>query len=160
MDELFQLVIFIAILALGLLSSRKKKQPRTRGTPSAGRRAPAASTATARGRPREAPPTVRRTRLEETLLELLGQQALQPEPHPEVEASSMETVSEPEARSLEALEISSEARHAEFHDRYMEPVAPPRAAPALGKRLTMSPKSIREAVIWKAVLGPPKGLDP
>lgn len=72
----------------------------------------------------------------------------------------MEAVSEPEARSLEALEISSEDRHAEFHDRYIEPVAPPRASPALGTRLTMSPKNIREAVIWKAVLGPPKGLDP
>jgi hypothetical protein len=165
-DELFQVVIFVAILALGLLAGRKKKRhaaPRPPPPRTAARRPtmPAGSpSATAVRTRRPASPPGRRKTLEETLLELLGQQLPEPVPPAELEGHATEAVPEPEARTLESVEMSSEARHARFHERYVAAVPPPKAAEPPRLRLSANPRSLREAVIWKAVLGRPKGLEP
>ncbi len=87
---------------------------------------------------------------------------------PGVEARSLESVEpvakaprpriEPvEERSLETLEPAGTQSHQRFHELYLESPQPPRRrAPRL--RLALGPSSAREGILWREVLGPPKGL--
>ncbi len=86
----------------------------------------------------------------------------------EVEARSLESV-EPvaeaprrpidivEPRSLETLEPAGAATHERFHELYIG--APQPARKVVRKlRLGLRPSSVREGILWREVLGPPKGL--
>ncbi len=103
---------------------------------------------------------------------------LEPAPEPEPEPEPLPQVREvptrlprdrvgreiPQVLSLEDESIDAVAdragpRHREFHERYVKPFretdidkAPSRA------RLRLNPRSLREAVILKEILGPPKGM--
>ncbi len=160
MGDFVELIIFLAILIIGLLSGSRKKtqsQQKPRARPQR-RPEPAAATQTARPVPQPAPARGGKT-LEESLLDLLQQRVPEPvQPEPAFEP----VVPEPtEARSLEPLEVSTEQRHAEFHERYL-PEGPaivqgPRYTP-IRQRLLGSPQSVRDGIILQTILGPPKGL--
>lgn len=87
---------------------------------------------------------------------------------PEVEARSLESV-EPiaearphpsgtvEPRSLEALEPAGAATHERFHELYIAAPQPSRK-PVRRLRLGLRLSSVREGILWREVLGPPKGL--
>lgn len=160
MEELFQIVLIAIFLLAGLLGSRKKKpsekRPQTR--PSRPRRPPVArparppTAATAPPRPTKTP--------QETLLDLLMKQLPEEMRAPAPEPPPPPLPPEPEeAVSLEPLDIDAAARHEAFHERYPES-SPAMITPSRPKhRFLRSPTSLRDAVIWRAVLGPPKGLE-
>lgn len=67
----------------------------------------------------------------------------------------------PEARATAVSEIEGgEERHEAFHRRYMGPTARAArvSAPRLRRRLRLTRRALRDAVIWREILGPPKGL--
>lgn len=82
---------------------------------------------------------------------------------------SLEEIREAEAYSLETLEPAGEASHRRFREKYLVPTPPPvsvparatgpgteraarRSVPALGTG------SLREAMLWHEILGPPKAF--
>ena len=81
----------------------------------------------------------------------------EPERQPR-EAVSLEVIEE-EAQSLETLEPAGGRSHRVFHERYMEqPESKPKESrPSRFRRIT--PRTAREAVIWKTIFSPPKGLE-
>lgn len=97
----------------------------------------------------------------EELFRILTGEAAAPGPHEAdwaEEGQPLEEVHEVEARSLETLEPAGERSHQRFREKYMtEPVAPDQpgdvAAPS-----TRRPSDLRRAIIWREILGPPKGL--
>jgi hypothetical protein len=74
------------------------------------------------------------------------------------DAVSLERASR-EQRALDSVELSREREHEEFHDSYVD--APrelqPRRSRSRYHRIT--PRTAREAVIWKTILSPPKALE-
>jgi hypothetical protein len=78
------------------------------------------------------------------------------------EIRPVENVTEVEAYSLETLEPAGEASHREFHRKYDAP-APSAASPAAPgtpqRRLTLDVRSARQAMVWREILGPPKGME-
>ena len=72
--------------------------------------------------------------------------------------ASLEEIHEAEAYSLETLEPAGEESHKRFHEKYATPSLPAQPAQPGGYRLTVSPKTLREAMLWREILGPPKGL--
>jgi hypothetical protein len=53
----------------------------------------------------------------------------------------------------------AESRHDRFHDEYMEGNDPKNLLAKHSSRLTLDPESIRSAIVWKEILGPPKSLE-
>jgi hypothetical protein len=81
-----------------------------------------------------------------------------PPPEPEQrEAVSLDDFRR-EQRTLETLEPAGGASHVEFHERYLsdEPEAVQRR-PSRFRRV--SPRSAREAIIWKTIFETPKGME-
>jgi hypothetical protein len=76
---------------------------------------------------------------------------------PEIEAAPLEQIPEVEARSLETLEAAGEASHKRFHQQYIAVPEVPRRS-ARRARLRLRPASALEGILWREVLGPPKGL--
>lgn len=72
-----------------------------------------------------------------------------------------EVVEGPEAISLETLEAAGEASHVRFHEKYFgaSPSGEPAggASPVPRRARRVSPRTAREAVIWTAIFGRPKG---
>jgi hypothetical protein len=70
----------------------------------------------------------------------------------------------PQVRSLEDESIDAVVDragpvHREFHDQYVKPFEQTRIEkPPSRARVRLNPRSLREAVILKEILGPPKGL--
>jgi hypothetical protein len=63
-----------------------------------------------------------------------------------------------EARPIEVLGPEPSASHREFHERYVDALESGLAArPSIVRRLT--PRTAREAVIWKTIFDKPKGLE-
>lgn len=75
---------------------------------------------------------------------------------------TLEKIHEAEAYSLETLEPAGEESHKRFHEKYATPSLPAQPAqpaePTRRYRLTVSPKTLREAMVWREVLGPPKAF--
>ncbi len=90
--------------------------------------------------------------LAEELDRLLRHRA-EPEPLPE-------PIYERPIISLEETEIDDEERHRIFHERLAETHAPPRVIRRRGPGLTLDldRDQIRQAIVWREVLGPPVGL--
>lgn len=76
--------------------------------------------------------------------------------------ASLEEIHEAEAYSLETLEPAGEESHQRFHKKYATPAQPAQPAasaePVKRLRLTVNARSLREAMLWREILGPPKGL--
>lgn len=168
MEDIVKLVIFLAVIFFGLMmgAGKKKKQQQQqrpqRPRPPAG---PVRQDATAQVP--EGKPT--RQSFAQEMMELL--QAQLPEPPVEKpdllsalpdrqprEAVSLEVIEE-EAKSLETLEPAGGRSHEVFHERYMDqPDSKPKETrPSRFRRIT--PRTAREAVIWKTIFSPPKGLE-
>lgn len=177
MEDLVQLVIFAIILILGLLSgSRRKRQQGQRPQSRQPVRRPSRQPAVRRGLPERAEPSAQastaasrlptpspsarpRSKFEETLLDLLQQRIPEPErPEPVLPQPALPEAPQEEAQSLEQLNISADERHARFHERYVEARAAPGEHTSIRRRLIAGPQSLRDGVIWQAILGKPKGL--
>lgn len=82
-----------------------------------------------------------------------------PQPPEAKEAVSLERITE-EAASLETLKPAGGESHRRFHERYVDAPPPPsqpvRPVPRW-RRIT--PNTAKEAVIWRTIFSPPKGLD-
>jgi len=63
------------------------------------------------------------------------------------------------AQRTVVLDSDSEARHAEFHDEYIDAFEQTRIErpPSRGKKL-LNPQSLRQAMLLREILGPPKAL--
>jgi hypothetical protein len=84
---------------------------------------------------------------------------------PTEDIRSIEQATDAEAYSLETLEPAGEASHREFHSKYIEPTQPPSTSAAAATsttprthRLTLGARNLRQAILWKEILGPPKGM--
>lgn len=165
--DLFELLVALAIIVFGLLGVGSKKKEQQRQRPERPRR-PTPQSPEGRG-----PPEERDELLSEIDRILRGQvpergpvpPPEEPEPDEAISLEPLETDSyAAEEVSLERLEIDAEARHDRFHDKYIRPLAPHpgarRAAEARAPRAETHVARIplRQAVIWREILGPPKGL--
>ena len=185
--DLFELLIALAVIFFGLLGGiRKKKPPPARRAPtadrrwpSAERRAPAADDFLGRGLPQAAEPSAegrapstgqgeaatREELFSEIERILRGERVERPAPPPEIpepdEAYSLERL-EGESLEGESTEEDLERRHAQFHEKYIAPPpAPATGDSALGARRSAVAKRVplQQAIVWREILGPPKGLE-
>ncbi len=164
MGDLFEIIIFASIFLLSLLFSRKKK----RAASGTGTRAQSPRQTASRARPRPSP-SPRRPAPDQVhpFAEPLGSRAIaeqileqfraaiEPPPPPP------ESVADDEAQSVETLEPAGGASHERFHERYIDstPTAPPAVTKPRRSPLVLRPNTLRQAIIWREVLGPPKGMD-
>ncbi len=183
---IFLAVVFISLLAGGKKRSRSQQRSRPGQPPQRPQarpvRRPQPAPERTRPEPRLTPapkaaagePT--RHSVAQEILQLLGAQ-LEEEAAPQVapppapqrreaaalddyrrEAVSLERPPR-EARGLDTVEPSRKREHAEFHERYVDAAAEqgPRRRASRYHRLT--PRTAREAVIWKTIFSPPKALE-
>lgn len=166
MEDFVQLIIFLAVIFFGLMmGAGKKKKQQQQQRPQRPPARPVSQRTSARAP--EGKPT--RQSFAQEMMELL--QAQLPEPPVEKpdllsalpdrqprEAVSLEVIEE-EAKSLETLEPAGGRSHEVFHERYMDqPDSKPKETrPSRFRRIT--PRTAREAVIWKTIFSPPKGLE-
>lgn len=168
-----ELIIFAIIVLTGLLFGEKKKQQQQ------GR----SSTQRPRARPHPRPmPRAQRPpssaqrpapTIAEQILEQIRQrdeaerEGVELEPLHTEEAVSLETAGRPRtgverpertAESLETLEPAGGASHERFHERYISPLVEP-VRRQTRPRVLPTPTSARQAVMWMAVFGRPKGLE-
>lgn len=160
--DLFQLVIFVLIILSALFGTRRRKQKQERPAarprhPVRHRREPGPARRPPGARPREVP-TATRAQVERSWLDVLREQleaaqGLPPVPAPEPPHAE-------EAQSLETLEPAGGESHRRFHERYIEPSEPPPGAAARRPRWlpALTPRTARQAVVWREIFGPPKGL--
>jgi hypothetical protein len=169
-------LIFLIFIALGGLSSvlggkkrkqaaqaAKKRPPRPPTTRP--ERARAVVPATSRDRPvsRE-PRTDTHSQMERILRELGFDAVVEDEPEPEPEETPWSEIPPerelPRAVSLEPLKVEPEARHQEFHDKYVRPIAAPKDSTQRRPRghRYVNAASLRGAVLRMEILGPPKSL--
>ncbi len=165
MGDLFEIIIFVSIFLLSLMFGRKKKRAAS-GTRT---RVQSPRQAVSRARPRPSPrPLPRRPAPDQVhpFAEPLGSRAIaeqileqfraaiEPPPPPE-------SVADDEAQSVETLEPAGRASHERFHERYVDstPSAPPAVTKPRRSPLVLRPSTMRQAIIWREVLGPPKGLE-
>ena len=176
MGDFAELIIFLAVVVISLLAGGKKRgkqqqqqRPAVRRPQAMPVRRPPTSTPTPQGS--AGMPT--RDSLTREILQLLGAElpeepAPPPPPAPQPreivalddyrrDAVSLERAPT-EARALDAVELSRRQEHHEFHERYVdaEARAPARRASQY-RRIT--PRTAREAVIWKTIFSPPKALE-
>jgi hypothetical protein len=79
-----------------------------------------------------------------------------PPPPPPPQAVRRPVVADQAARSVEL----AGARHEEFHERYVQPLSEPaRVRKRARARIRPTHSELREAVLWREILGPPKGLE-
>jgi hypothetical protein len=194
-------VVFIVFIALGALSSvlgGKKKHQQALKKP-ARRRPPypplpsnpsTQQTVSDRTPPRERISPSRRTAVSqmERILRELGLDTTvpatpTPAPTPEPEPELIEGRPPPVIASLESVDIDDEARHLQFHERYMHEsterawgkpadsslgmgqtevgtksgARPSPHSRPLAKRY-LNPDTLRSAILLHEILGPPKGL--
>lgn len=164
-EDLVQLLILGGAGLAWLLSSGKTKKappeprPRRPAPRLAPRRQPADTMAQeiyrilsgeAEQREREASLEIQET--DEGSLEIIREEAAP-------SRRTLEEIHEAEAYSLETLEPAGEESHKRFHEKYATPAQPAQPAePARRLRLTVNARSLREAMLWREILGPPKGL--
>jgi hypothetical protein len=67
---------------------------------------------------------------------------------------------EPGGQSLESLQPSGEAEHERFHELYIKPLRPGQVAHVSARvRKLINHNSLREAIVLKEIIGPPKALE-
>ena len=168
MGDFVELIIFLAIVFFSLLAggSKKKRQARggarSRPQPLPQREERVQRNAAPGGvssREARAKPPARHNlaqqifdMLSEQLPDAVDQRTREPDP---AEAVTLDQV-DVEARSLETLEPAGDVSHERFHERYVDDSQPARVLRRKGR---ISPANAREAVIWKAIFSPPKGME-
>ncbi len=77
--------------------------------------------------------------------------------------SRARVTSEPVNRIVDPLsykEAKAESRHERFHERYDQQKKPvEKRPPSVKDRLGLDAGSIRSAIVWREILGPPKSLE-
>jgi hypothetical protein len=160
-----ELIIFLAVVVISLLAGGKKR--RQRQHPTARRPQPKLAPT-----PQGTAGAPTRDSLTREILQILGaevaEESAPPPPHaapPEPvalddyrrEAVSLERGPE-QARALDSVNLSRKREHEEFHDRYVDASA--RQQPRRVSRYhRVTPRTAREAVIWKTIFSPPKALE-
>jgi len=164
MDDLLRVLIFAGIFfflsALG--SGKRKKPPQQRPQP--GPRRPELSgralEPAQRRRPERAatsaPPAAEPESLTGALFAILRGEVPAP---PQAQERGEVFLDGPEAVSLETLEPAGEASHQRFHDEYVaHPATFEVERTRRARRLRVTAKTAREAIVWTAILSKPKGL--
>lgn len=64
-----------------------------------------------------------------------------------------------EPRALDSVELSRQREHDEFHDRYIDAQGKPQPRRARSRYHRLTPRTAREAVIWKTIFSPPKAFE-
>lgn len=64
-----------------------------------------------------------------------------------------------EPQALDSVELSRQREHDEFHDRYVDVQAEPQPRRPRSRYHRLTPRTAREAVIWKTIISPPKALE-
>ena len=174
------LLIFIVFGVLSSLAGGKKKRKGVPQAPLRPQRQPSPPRPGGATRPREVPrsePSLDPgagpvpTQMEGILRQLgldVGREpeVEEPEPavEPEAEPHSIPLREEPRVVSLEeeALNLPDADReqlHSEFHQKYIRPLeSVDRGSRSSRARLRLNPTSLREAILLREILGPPKGL--
>ncbi len=174
MGDFVELIIFLAVVFFSLLAggSKKKKQQgqqQRRQLPQRQPQQPVEQPVQRRVPPRSEParealaePTGpgERHNLAQQIFDMLSEQlpevtraeASPPEPPQPVTLEEVDV----QPQSLESLEPDRAASHERFHERYVEDSKPARVLRREGR---FSPANAREAVIWKAIFSPPKGME-
>ncbi|MBI2403578.1 MAG: hypothetical protein HYV20_12760 [Gemmatimonadetes bacterium] len=172
-DDLIQLLIAVAVIFFWLLGGKRKRQTPS-GPSGGGSRRPQPRPAPRRevrrvpvARPQEpaggaGQASGRDTTVADLYAILTGERPPSDETAESWEASaeaaaaeprSLEQVEGPEAVSLETLEPAGEVSHRRFYEKYVAPEQPAAAA-APGKPRV---PRLRQAILWREILGPPKG---
>lgn len=170
--DIFELLVALAIIFFGLLGGGRRKK---RSPPSSERKAPARpSPSTARSTPSTArtpsgpgarAPTAEQPARDELFSEIervLRGQVPEERPVPPPRAPEPEEAYSLEPLEGEPVEIDSEKRHQDFHQKYVRPrsvgpLPPATVASRAAARVQRIP--LRQAVMWREILGPPKGLE-
>jgi hypothetical protein len=110
---------------------------------------------------------VRREQSLEVDLETLERKRARPEftPRTVEEPRTLEEITEAEAYSLETLEPAGGESHKAFHAKYIAraeggaaPDASPAPTPQASRPFRLDAQSVRQAMVWREILGPPKGM--
>ena len=181
MDNILSLVIFAVIFLLA--AAFKKKKPGAAGTrpaqPRAVRPQPRAAASTRRA-PAPAPEQAAAGRAwgepqggggMQEIFELLRAQYVEEGEETGGDGEG-EEVTEAEApssswsqglsetpESLETLEPAGGASHEQFHERYIDDTLSRPATVRPQPSFHRKPISMRQAIVWREILGPPKGLE-
>ena len=178
MDDILNVVIFAVIFLLAAVFKGKKKPGGTGTRP--------AQHSAVRPQPRAAPSTRRGPALEQAaagrawgepqgamheIVELLKAQYVEEGEETGGDGEGGE-VTEAEApsspwsprssetrESLETLEAAGGASHERFHERYIDDTLSLPATVRARYSFHREPISMRQAIVWREILGPPKGLD-
>ena len=156
-DNLIQVVIVAAFIIFWLVGGKKKARTRSRESHRVD------------SLPQAPPGEPELTATERLIREALGLSTELKPRIPETEAQSLEfaapeaqslEVAAPEAISLETLDAAGTTSHVEFHRRYVDEFEPTAVRRASGPDVPeLSPRSVRDGIIWQVILGPPKGLE-
>ena len=164
MGDLFEIIIFASIVLLSLLFGRRKK--RTASGTRTRAQSPRQAASRARRRPSPRPPAQPPARDQaHSFAEPLGSRAIAEQILEQfravIEPPPPESVVDDEAQPVETLEPAGGASHQRFRERYIDstPTAPPAVTKSRRSPLVLRPNTLRQAIIWGEVLGPPKGLD-
>jgi hypothetical protein len=74
------------------------------------------------------------------------------------EAVSLERPSR-EPRALDSVALSRQREHEEFHDQYVDKQQEAQTRRPRSRYHRLTPRTAREAVIWKTIFSPPKALE-
>jgi len=153
--DLFEIMVAIGIILVGLLGGRRKKPRPTGGGGSVPPRRPPPP-------PQPADQSFDIEDIERIILGRAPQHArvplptAEPDPGPPQGQTGWEEGVDRSATSLETLDRAGGASHERFHHLYMQP---PSVIPTRQVRPLLAPAALRQAIIWREILGPPKGLD-
>jgi hypothetical protein len=184
--DFVELIIFLAVVLVAMLAGGKKRgtqaqqrRPPVRRPTARPVRRPAPEATDHEWRkpltpvPTESAGEPSRQSITREILELLGaqleEQRTPPSPPPEPreatalddyrrEAVSLERAPQ-EPRALDSVELSRQREHEEFHDRYIEAAAEPQQRRPRSRYHRLTPRTAREAVIWKTIFSPPKAFE-
>ncbi len=146
-DNLIQVVIVAAFIIFWLVGGKKKARTRSRESHGAD------------PLPHTPPEEPELTATERLIREALGLSTELKPRIPDVEAQSLEFAA-PEAISLETLEAAGAESHAKFRRKYVREFEQTSVRRATGPDVPeLSPRSVRDGIIWQVILGPPKGLE-
>ncbi len=172
MGDYAELIIFLAVVVISLLAGGKKRRQQQR--PGARRPEPRPVR-----RPTDLAPTPQgiagtptRDSLTREILQILGAEVEEESAPPPATAAPREPValdeyrrdavslerSPEEPRALDSVNLSRKREHEEFHDRYVD-VSAKRQPRRSSRYHRVTPRTAREAVIWKTIFSPPKALE-
>jgi hypothetical protein len=185
--DFVELIIFLAVVLVAMLAGGKKRgtqqqqrRPPARRPTARPVQRPAPTAPDREGRkpltpvPTESAGEPTRRSITTEILELLGAQLDEqrspplPPPAPAREAVALDeyrrdavSLERPsrEPRALDSVELSRQREHDEFHDRYIDAQGKPQPRRARSRYHRLTPRTAREAVIWKTIFSPPKAFE-